>query len=372
MNKMKLAVKIAIGLASVTALGMVTGVLPNPFNLNNDVPLHLQHEMKISWHFNGKPQDIPILEQGAFFDDSKYFDAKPTIKANPTNPHGIFMFDYEIEQFAKVGEHSGNFLYKVNSNDNSIYMSGFDIRRNPLFASLRSNPYLAKYDIDFLIRNAQNDWYVYLNHQTEGKICLQIPIGMNFSEVITAAHLKNLEVLNSAKANSNYTFTNNNLEPYTGNFINEKGIEKTITFWFAKEEAQIPTTVPIMGLGVGIFKNVLEKKQQFLAVTEIDNTILKLIDLQTIDEWGLNANDYKVIKMDYHLPSGQNRVNDIVSWLKDKQNEITLLREKRKQCPPHQAGSACRKEYELQIKEIEEEIERKAQYLSKEMMLPVN
>lgn len=40
---MKLGVKIVIGLASVTALGMVTGVVPNPFNLNNDVPLHLQH-----------------------------------------------------------------------------------------------------------------------------------------------------------------------------------------------------------------------------------------------------------------------------------------------------------------------------------------
>ena len=53
------------------------------------------------------------------------------------------------------------------------------------YYALRSNPYLAKYDIDFLIRNAQNDWYVYLNHQTEGKICLQIPIGMNFSEVIS-------------------------------------------------------------------------------------------------------------------------------------------------------------------------------------------
>ena len=130
---MKLAIKIAIGLASVTALGMVTGVIPNPFNINDDVPPHLQHEMKVSWHFNGKPQDIPILEQGAFFYDSKYFDAIPTIKANPTDPHGTYFFDYEIEQFTSVEEHSGNFLYKVNSRDNSIYMSGYDVRRNPLF-----------------------------------------------------------------------------------------------------------------------------------------------------------------------------------------------------------------------------------------------
>ncbi|SHJ20458.1 hypothetical protein [Flavobacterium terrae] len=75
--------------------------------------------------------------------------------------------------------------------------------------------------------------------------------------------------------------------------------------------------------------------------------------------------------MDYHLPSGQKRVNDIVSWLKDKQNEIAILREKRKQCPPHQKGSACRKEYERQIKEVQKEIELRAEELAGSMMIPV-
>lgn len=370
---MKLGVKIAIGLASVTALGMVTGVVPNPFdvNLNNDVPLHLQHEMKVSWHFAGKPQDIPILDQVTPFDDSKYFDLKPSIQANPLQANGIFKFNYEIEQFSKLGEHSGTFRYKVNSNDNSMYVHGVDITNNPLFLPLKNNPFLANYSIDFLIRNAKGDWLVYVTHSQQGKVCIEAPSGMNFSEVITETHLKNLEVLNSTKANSNYTYSNNNLEPYTGKFINEKGVEKTITFWFAKQEAQIPTAVPIMGFGVGILKNVVEKKQQFLAVTEIDNNVFKLIDLQTIDEWGINTNAYKVIKMDYHLPSGQNRVDDIVSWLKDKQNEIAILREKRKQCPPHQSGSACRKEYERQIKEVQKEIEMRAEELAGSMMIPI-
>lgn len=368
---MKLGVKIVLGLASVTALGMVTGVIPNPFEINSDVPLHLQHEMKVSWHFDGKPQGIPILDQGIPFDDSKYFDLKPNIQANPLEPNGIFRFDYEIEQFSKLGEHSGTFIYKVNSNDNSMYVHGIDITNNPLFLALKNNPYLQQYKIDFLIKNAKNDWQLYLTHTEKGKICVQAPSGMSFSNVIVTAHLKNLEVLNSSKANSNYTFTSSNLEPYTGNYINESGEEKTITFWFAKEEAQIPTAVPIMGFGVGVFKNVLEEKQQFLAVTEIDNNVLKLIELQTIDEWGINTNDYKVIKMDYHLPSGQNRANDIVSWLKDKQNEIAALREKRKQCPPHQTGSACRKEYELKIKEVQKEIESKAEELAGSMMIPV-
>lgn len=371
---MKLGIKIVIGLASVTTLGMVTGVIPNPFDvsLNNDVPIHLQHEMKVSWHFDGKPQDIPILEQGIPFDDSKYFNLKPSIQANPLEANGIFKFNYEIEQFSKLGEHSGTFIYKVNSNDNSMYVHGADITNNPLFLPLKNNPYLQQYKIDFLIRNAKGDWLLYVTNSQAGKVCIQAPSGMKFSDVITETHLKNLEVLNSTKTNSNYTYTNNNLEPYTGKFINEKGVEKTITFWFAKQEAQIPTAVPIMGFGVGVFKNVLEEKQQFLAVTEIDNNVLKLIDLQTIDEWGINTNDYKIIKMDYHLPSGQNRVDDIVSWLKDKQNEIAALREKRKQCPPHQAGSACRKEYEHQIKEIQKQIESRAQRLTNEMMIPIN
>ena len=370
---MKLGVKIVIGLASVTALGMVTGVIPNPFdvNLNNDVPLHLQHEMKVSWHFAGKPQDIPILDQGTPFDDSKYFDLKPRIQANPLDANGIFNFDFEIEQFSKIEEHSGTFIYKVNSNDNSMYVHGVDITNNPLFLPVKNNPYIQQYKIDFLIKNAKNDWLLYLTHPQEGKICMHAPSGMSFSNVITTAHLKNLEVLNSSKANSNYTFTNSNLEPYTGKFINDEGVEKTITFWFAKEEAQIPTAVPIMGFGVGVFKNVKEEKQQFLAVTEIDNNVLKLIDLQSIDEWGINTNEYKVVTMDYHLSSGQNRADDIVRWLKDKQDEIALLREKRKQCPPHQAGSACRKQYEQQIKDIQKEIELKAEALANSMMIPV-
>jgi hypothetical protein len=368
---MKSGIKIVLGLASVTALCMVTGVIPNPFNLNNDVPLHLQHEMKVSWHFEGKPQDIPILDQGTPFDDSKYFDLKPSIETNPLQANGIFKFNYEVEQFSKLGEYSGTFRYKVNSNDNSVYVHGIDITNNPVFLPLKNNPFLAKYSIDFLIRNGKGDWLVYLTSGEEGKVCIQAPTGMNFSQVITEAHLKNLEVLNSTKANSNYTFTNNNLEPYTGKFINEKGVEKTITLWFAEQEAQIPTAVPIMGLGVGIFKNVLEKKQQFLAVTEIDDNVLKLIDLQSVEEWGIDTNDYKTIKLDYHLPSGQNRINDIVTWLKDRQNEIALLREKRKQCPPNQAGSACRKEYERQIQEIQKEIESKAEELAGSIIMPV-
>lgn len=368
---MKLAVKIIIGLSSLAALGMITGIISNPFEVSSPIVEHLQHEMKVVWNYDGKKQSIPILEQGTPFDDLKYFNLKAKIANNPIQPDGIFKFDYEIEQYININNQSGNFLYKVNSNDNSIYIHGTDIVNNSIFESIRNNPYLQKHKLDFFIRNAQNDWFAYLNHQEKGKICIKIPSGFTFSNVFTDVYSKNLEILNSAKANATTIVNNNPLEPYKGKYTDDNGQQKEITFWFAKEEAQIPTGVPLVGFGVGIFKDVLEKRQKFLAVTEFDEGITKLLHLEQIDEWGINTNDYEVITFDFHLPSGQEKVDSTVNWLKNKQEEIARLRLARKNCPSNQAGTLCRKNYDLQIRAIQEEIASKAQDLAKEMMPPI-
>lgn len=198
-----------------------------------------------------------------------------------------------------------------------------------------------------------------------------MPSGLSFSGIITDQHLKTLEVLNSAKANAGMGINNSTLEPYKGHFTDESGHKKQITFWMAKEDAQIATGVPIMGFGVGVFKNVLEKRQQFLAVTETNDDVMKLLNLEKIDTWGINTKNYRTIAFDYHLPSGKAKVDDLVSWLKNKQNEITTLRVQRKNCPAHQKGSECRKEIEKQIKQIQEEIAAKASQLGKQYLPPV-
>ncbi len=370
---MKTAAKIAIGIATVSAAAMVMGVIPNPFvDLNEEAANHRLHEMKVSWNHDGKFETLPIIEQGVPFDDAKYFEMPANINENPTETTGVFNFDYEIEQFFDVGGYSGNLRYKVNSNDNSMYIAGTDITESPLFTSLRSHPMLQKYRIEFFIRNSKGDWMLFANHSEEGKLCIKAPTGLSFSDMIVDTHLKNLEILNSAKENSTSIADNNSpLEPYRGTFTNDRGQQKAVTFWFAKEEAQIPTNVPLMGFGVGIFKNVLEKRQQFLAITEMEEGVIKLISLDKIDTWGINTKDYRIISFDYHLPSGQERVDNIVTWFKHQQEEMARLRAERKNCPPHQAGSECRRILERQIKEIQQEIESKAQELNRNMTLPI-
>ncbi|MCO6163851.1 hypothetical protein [Flavobacterium sp. NRK F7] len=368
---MKLAVKIILGLSATAALGMVIGVIPNPFETPTDVPLHLQHEMKVVWNYDGKQQSIPTIEQGTPFDDSKYFDLKAKIAINPIEPHGFFKFDYEMEQYIAINNQSGNFTYKVNSNDNSMYIHGTDIENNDLFQPLKNNPYVQQYKINFIIRNAQNDWYAFVEHQEKGKICIKMPSGFTFSNVFTDTYSKSLEVLNSAKANANTITNTSPLEPYRGTFTDNDGSQKRITFWFAKEEAQIPTGIPLMGFGVGVFKDVLEKKQKFLAVTEAEDGVSKLLHLEQIEEWGINTDGYKILSFDFHLPTGKAKTENMVSWLKTKQDEIAQLRAARKNCPSHQAGSDCRKNYEKRIKEVQDEIASRAQELATQMMPPM-
>jgi len=370
---MKTTVKVIIGLASATAAGMAFGVIPNPFQGQHEAAaVHRVHEMKVRWNHDGKVESIPIIEQGVPFDDTKYFDQVPLISPNPTETTGVFQFDYEIEQYFSIDGRSGNLRYKVNSNDNSMYVHGTEITENPLFVPLKSNPFLQKYTFEFLIRNAKNDWMLFMTHAEEGKLCIKMPSGLSFSGIITDQHLKTLEVLNSAKENAGLGINNSGLEPYKGHFTDENGHKKQITFWMAKEEAQIATGVPIMGFGVGVFKNVLEHRQQFLAVTETNEGVMKLLNLEKIDTWGITTKNYRIIAFDYHLPSGKARVDDVVSWLKNKQNEITNLRAQRKNCPSHQKGRECRKAIDNQIKQIQEEIASKATDLGKQYFPPVN
>lgn len=370
---MKTIIKVILGAVGVSALAMTTGVIPNPFaDEQREAASHKIHEMKIQWRHDGKFETMPIVEQGTPFDDTKYFDMPAGISENPTDLSGVYKFNFEIEQFFNVDGYTGTIRYKVNSNDNSIYMSGTDIVENPLFSSVKNNPYLRPYTIEFLIRNSQSDVMLFLNHNEEGKLCLKAPTGLNFSDVLTDTYLKSLEVLNSAKDNSVVVDRDSPLEAYRGKYTLAEGGQKEVTFWFAKEEAQIPTGVPLMGFGVGVFKDVLEKKQKFLAITEMPEGVMKLIHLEKIEEWGVNTKNYKVIPFDYHLQSGMERANDIVSWLKGKQEEIARLREQRKNCPPHQQGSECRRNYEQRTKAIEKEIAERAKELSKTLMIPIN
>jgi hypothetical protein len=140
----------------------------------------------------------------------------------------------------------------------------------------------------------------------------------------------------------------------------------------AKEEAQIATGIPLMGFGVGIFKNVPEQRQQFLAVTETREGVMKLLNLEKIDTWGIQTKNYRPIVFDYHLPSGKAKVDEVMTWYQNKQKEILALRAQRKNCPQYQQGRACRDEIDQRIKQIREEIESRAQRLSNEGMIPIN
>ncbi len=372
---MKFIIKVWIGVASagaVGAAGVATGVIPNPFVTEHEAAArHRTHEMKVRWHHDGKQETIPIIEQGIPFDDAKYFDLKSPITANPLVPESVFLFDHEIEQFVKADGHAGTLRYKVNSNDNSMYWHGTDVIDNPLFATLKNNAHLAKYTLDFIVRNAQNDWLLFVSHATEGRWAIQVPSGSTFSDVFTDTYLSNLEFLQSVKSTSTTLVTDSPLEPYSGQFTDANGRKKNLTLWFAKEEAQIATGVPIMGLGVGIFKNTLEKRQRYLAITEYEGYVFKLVDLQTIEPWGINTQGYRTLTFHWHLPSGQNRAADITAWLMSKQNEMAELRAQMKACPAHQAGKQCREQYRKQIKAIQDEMEQKAKELSNTWLPPM-
>jgi hypothetical protein len=142
--------------------------------------------------------------------------------------------------------------------------------------------------------------------------------------------------------------------------------------WFGRDPAQVATGVPIMGLGVGVFKDFREKQQKFLAITRTGNAWFKLLHLEKIEPWSIQTGGYRVVNFDFHTSVGMEEAEDITDWLRAKQEEIERLRQERKDCPPHQAGSDCRRAYEARIKAIEQELETRARELLQTRVPPVN
>lgn len=358
-----------IGLGALAATAIATGAIPNPFEANTPIPSHLQHEMKVLWNHDGKHQNTPTIEQIVPFDDHKYFSIPSSTVPNPTEKLGVFTFDFEIEQAFFYKETTGTLFYKVNSNDNSMYFAGVDFEKLHLYNVIKNQINKKKYALDFVIRNAKGDWLLFVTYKNQQKKCIQFTSGFSFSQQITDINFKNIEFLESTKKYHSTVVNEAVLEPYEGKFKDSKGNLVPMTFWFAKTEAKVATSVPLMGLGVGIFKNPLEQKQQFLAITERKEITFKLIHLENIEPWKIQTKEYEKISFDYHLLKGQNTVNSEISEFKRKQNELYELRLAYKKCSSGKMGRDCRIKIEKQIKQIQLELSKRAIEL-KESLLP--
>lgn len=374
MNK---SLKIGLGLAAgATLVYGATRVIPNPFS--EDAEAVYQHatqtDLRVKWNLDGAPGSIPIIDQSLVEPDMKYFEAAPGIKANPEEAGGLFRFDYEIGEQLQIGRHSGEVVFKVNSADNSIYFSGYDLRRSSLAGEGLRRLEQAGYQTDFAIRNAARGWMLFATHAQEGRICIYLPQNLGASQAFAEDYLYQAEFLESVKHTEQMggkADAEAHLQPMQGRVTQPGGRQQYIDMWFGRDPAQVATGVPIMGLGVGIFKDFQEKKQKFLAITRTGDAWFKLLHLEAIEPWAVQTEGYRVINFNFGTAVGIDEAEDIAVWLQAKQEEIERIRQERKECPPHQAGSACRREAEARIKAIQQELEARAQELLQTRVPPI-
>ncbi|MFD2033281.1 hypothetical protein ACFSKL_00685 [Belliella marina] len=347
--------------------------IPNPFEDEHIASLrHGTDRFQIKWHWKGKEQEIlPILEQGNIPDDFKYFETPSQLEENPEKNGNTFRFDYEIKQKIKLSNQDGIIRYKVNSADNSMYFPKESILSSNLFKPLTQIPKAQDYDLHFAILNKNRELMLFAQHPKEGKICVYFPTDKNFNQLIVNDYIPQIEFLQSVKNFDHIALELDEdfpLEPFQGEFTQRNGHKTSLDMWFHKEEAQALTSVPLMGIGVGIFKDFLEKRQKLLALTHTDGAWFELLELQRISTFSKNTADYRLIDFVFPTLPGQEIALEITQWLMEKQEEIRILQMERSKCPPHQEGTVCRTLIDKKIKAIEKEVESRAFELAQKHM----
>lgn len=319
------------------------------------------------------------------------FEANSGFSSNPTNNTSDYRFDYQITSHIVAPDFSGEVTYLVNSADNSIAIP-FDGNNN---ATLR-NLLIAKHPdysgLHFLIRKADRNLLVcglYKNPKTGTPEKRGMDVGKNMpmNDVLAEEIWSQMYWFNRAETLHSADVGESGATPQMMEIIENVPIEGLrgerpeggkLDMYFVKFPLMEKTSVPFMGFGNGIIKNLKNKTNQlvvWMAVRDVPwqgGTTNLFFYLQKM--YKVNAvfhpGNYAVATL--FNKEGMQDAQQFQAYAMQQYQKIKQLQNQAKNCPGGNEGKECRSQYEKQIRQIQKELEDKAKQLGEKHHIPIN
>ncbi|QEH42938.1 hypothetical protein [Chitinophaga sp. XS-30] len=314
------------------------------------------------WELNGTRNDATA--NGPLTNARADFEAQSSFPQNPTGSTSPWRFDFSIRQFTNAGSFSGELTYYVNSRDGSIAIPGEALRRYlPATANL-------DFDLHFAIRKANGDFIICGNHAQLGRAGMELGADADPNELWTNTYLDQMQWLGSIASTPQHPVTPpddawaNTVTAYRGKvYLPEERRDQYLKMYFVNFPSSVHTSVPVMGIGVGVFKHFRDHANRLLIYSiaeqvpvegsgrvDITSQLLGLYRAEAV----FDPSPYRITT--FGTQKGINDAKTLSAEMQDKLQRVAQLEQQRKACPKGTAGSACREALDIRIKQLKEEV----------------
>lgn len=310
------------------------------------------------WELNSPRNDTG--PQGAITNSKVYFEAESPISANPTVNTAEYGFDYKIVQNVDCATFSGQLSYFVNSKDGSMAFEKETLRQ-----LIPNGAATAAFTPHFAIRKANGDMLICGQHRQWGNVGITMGKSEDPRFYWADIYWNQMQFLNNIAA----TPQNQTLPPgypwestvsaYRSKVPTSDGREQFLKMYFSNFPSEIPTSVPLMGLGVGIFKNYRQYINQLLLYSVAEQIRIpdggradltcRLLGLYKANAQ-FQPQGYRVTT--FPTQQGLEASQQVSDYLMRQMQEIAHLQQQRKECDKGTDGKPCRERIDAEIRRL--------------------
>ncbi|RQP14722.1 MAG: hypothetical protein EAS52_16950 [Parapedobacter sp.] len=334
-----------------------------------------------------------LTEIGEITDAGAVFRMPSSFPANPTNNRDQYRFDFKVSQNIVTSLYTGDIVYYINSADGSMAFTAED---NPaLRERLAGIGGGGRGEFHFGIRKADGNLLICGRlEEVEGTKRRGMDMGKNkqIDDVWLETYLAHMQWLNDdggappppemhgASAAMLELVEDTRVTGRRAKyFIPEEGREQVLDLFFVDFPVPIATSVPFMGLGVGVFKNTNQNINQlviFSAYRDVpfeSGTANLLFSLNTLHKAEAVFRPGEYVVMTAFNKTGQQDMQELLSGagsIQEYRDRVLTLQQQLRECPDGSAGRDCRERIQQQLKALEREFEAKMQEFMEKHNVP--
>ncbi len=331
-----------------------------------------------------------LTEVGAVTDAGAVYRASSSFPANPTNNRDQYQFDFKISQHVTTPQYTGHLVYYINSADGSI---AFTVDDNPVLRE-RLGIIADQGELHFGIRKADGNVLICGRYKdvADGNTKRGMDIGKNrnIADLWMESYMSQMQWLNDddvvpsgVRGLTTEQLTLIEDAHITGRrasyYLPESGRDQVLDLFFIDFPVPIATSMPFMGLGVGVFKNFRLNINQLAVFSAFHQVPLESGNadlyfwLNSIHKAEATFRPGEYVVMTAFNRAGMEGLNALTEGGSSIQNiaqRISDLQRQRSNCPDGEAGQSCREAIDRQVKELQQQAENMANELMEKYNIP--
>jgi len=332
-----------------------------------------------------------LTEVGEIWDAGTVYGTSSAFPANPTNNRDEYRFDFKLSQHITTPLYTGNIVYYINSADGSMAFTAED---NPaLRERLARIGGGSRGEFHFGIRKADGNLLICGRLEgMEGNKKRGMDVGKNkhVDDLWLETYMAQMQWLNDdgvspsgehgLSADQLALVENAHITGKRAKYpIPEAGRDQVMDLFLIDFPVPIATSMPLMGLGVGVFKNFTKNINQLVIFSTFHDVPVEsgaadfscwLNSLHKA-EAVFRPGEY-VVMTAFNL-EGQQDAQGLLEGagsLQAYRDRVLTLQQQLRECPDGSAGRDCRERIQQQLKALEREFEAKMQEFMEKHNVP--